>query len=259
MNYATEAFLHELCDIAAEQTMPRFRSSIDVDNKDDGGFDPVTEADRSAEIAIRAILRERFPDHGILGEEEAPYRPDAEYCWHIDPVDGTRSFICGLPSWGTLIGFSRNGIASAGVMHQPFTGERYMACGQGSFLLHNGGRTRLATSRNEALDHTIMMSTSPFLFKGEDGPRYLELESRCKLVRYGYDCYAYAMLASGHIGLVVESGLKSYDIAALIPVIEQAGGVVTTWSGDNAIGGGSILAAANPALHEKAMAILSAS
>ena len=251
-----EAFLHELCDAAARETMPRFRVRIDIENKDETGFYPVTQADKEAEAVIRAMIAGRYPDHGIIGEEEAPLNPDAEFCWHIDPVDGTRAFISGLPNWGTLIGLSRNGRAVAGIMHQPFTGERYFTSNGRSWLDHAGKREPLATRKSSVLSGETIMTTSPFLFAGDLLPRYQALEARCKMARYGYDCYAYAMLAAGHVGLVVESGLKSYDIAALIPVIEQAGGVVTTWNGENAIKGGNILAAANLQIHAQAMAIL---
>ena len=256
MTAEMEAFLHELCDAAARETMPRFRVRIDVENKDETGFDPVTAADKAAESVIRAMITSRYPDHGIIGEEEEPLNPDAEYCWHIDPVDGTRAFISGLPNWGTLIGLSRNGIAIAGVMHQPFTGERYFTSLGQSWLEHGGKREKVSTRKAGDLASQTIMTTSPFLFAEDYLPRYQALEARCKMARYGYDCYAYAMLAAGHVGLVVESGLKSYDIAALIPVIEQAGGVVTTWNGENAIKGGNILAAANLQIHAQAMAIL---
>ncbi|MCG6859450.1 MAG: histidinol-phosphatase [Salaquimonas sp.] len=254
-----ESILLEMCDVAARETMPRFRMRLTVDNKDDGdggGFDPVTAADKEAERAIRRLLAERFPDHGILGEEEAPLNPDAEYCWHIDPVDGTRAFICGLPSWGTLIGLARNGRAIAGVMHQPFTGEYFLADGDNSWAIRQDTRKSLHTSGVTELANAKLMTTTPFLFADNIIGGYRALEAKVRLARYGFDCYAYAMVAAGNIDLVVESGLKSYDIAALIPVVEQAGGVVTTWAGDNAIGGGSIIAAATPALHATAIEIL---
>lgn len=251
-----EDFSRKLCDAAAEQTLPRFRMRLAIENKDTAGFDPVTEADKAAEAAIRALIARHFPDHGILGEEEAPVNPDAEYCWHIDPVDGTRSFICGLPSWGTLIGLSRNRVPIAGLMHQPFTGEFFIAVGDGSFHVRDSGRTPLETSTVTALSQAKMMTTTPALFEGGDLARYQVLERRVRLARYGYDCYAYAMLAAGHVDLVVESGLKSYDIAPLIPVIEQAGGIVTTWDGNSAIDGGRVIAAANGALHSAAMQLL---
>jgi histidinol phosphatase-like enzyme (inositol monophosphatase family) len=251
-----EAFLHELCDAAAGQTLPRFRAALSVDNKEASGFDPVTEADRAAEAAIRALILERYPEHGIVGEEEDAVRPDAEYCWIIDPIDGTRSFICGLPSWGTLIGLQHRGRPIAGVMAQPFTGERYLGHDAGAFLVRGGERTRLATRRTASLADAMLMTTTPFLFDEGDIGRYRAVEASCRLTRYGYDCYAYAMVAAGQIDLVVESSLKSYDIAPLIPVIEAAGGIVTTWDGGPANEGGRILAAANPLIHGQAMRLL---
>lgn len=251
------AFLHLLCDIAAQQTLQHFRKRPNVTNKQSDGFDPVTVADRSAEREIRQLIMQTYPDHGIIGEEEAPHQSDAEYCWIIDPVDGTRAFIAGLPSWGTLIGLLRSGEPLAGVMFQPFTGERYIAIGEGAFLHHNGQCAPLETSRTERLSESILMTTSPYLFPEELIEKFRRVESRCKLTRYGFDCYGYAMVAAGHVELVVESGLKSYDIAALIPLIHQAGGIVSTWDGEPATYGGNILAAANEAIHAEALSILS--
>jgi myo-inositol-1(or 4)-monophosphatase len=251
-----EPFLHELCDAAAAETLPRFRAGMAVDNKEAEGFDPVTQADRAAEAAIRALILERYPLHGIVGEEEDAVRPDADYCWIIDPIDGTRSFICGLPSWGTLIGLQHRGRPVAGVMSQPFTGERYVGHGGGAFLVRNGGRVPLSTRGTTRLADALMMTTTPFLFDEDDIGRYRSVEAACRLTRYGYDCYAYAMVAAGQIDLVVESSLKSYDIAPLIPVIEAAGGIVTTWDGGDARDGGRILAAANAAIHAEAMRLL---
>jgi len=251
-----DEFFRLLCAASARETLPRFRVRIDVDNKEKGGFDPVTEADRAAEAAIRAEIGRRFPDHGILGEEHEPVNPDAEFVWHIDPVDGTRAFICGLPSWGTLIGLARRGVPAAGLMHQPFTGETYLATGRGSFLEARGARTRLATSAVTRLADAKLMTTTPKLFSGGDLARYGALEAAVRLPRYGFDCYAYAMLAAGHVDLVVETGLKSYDIVPLIPVIAQAGGVVTDWEGAVPLEGGRVVAAANAELHARALQIL---
>jgi histidinol phosphatase-like enzyme (inositol monophosphatase family) len=253
---AIEAFLNELCDAAEAETLPRFRAQLAVENKETAGFDPVTVADRAAEGAIRRLIMERHPEHGIVGEEEDSIQPDAEHCWIIDPIDGTRSFICGLPGWGTLIGLQRHGKPVAGVMAQPFTGERFIGHSGGSFLVHRGGRVRVATRRTQKLADAMMMTTSPFLFAQEDLPRYGRVEKACRMTRYGFDCYAYAMVAAGQIDLVIESGLKAYDIAPLIPVIENAGGIVTTWDGGSAAHGGRILACANTALHRQAMELL---
>lgn len=250
------AVLAEFCALAERETLPRFRLGIGVDDKGKAGFDPVTEADRAAEAAIRRRILERFPDHGVFGEEAGIDNPDAEYVWHIDPVDGTRAFICGLPSWGTLIGLARNGKVIAGAMAQPFTGETYLAAGDGAFLAQAGRRRRLQTRATAGLSSAMMMTTSPFLFSPAEAGRYRELEKRCRLTRYGFDCYAYAMVASGHIDLVVESGLKSYDVAALIALVEQAGGRFTDWDGGNALAGGRVIAAANPQIHAEALNIL---
>jgi len=252
-----EEFLHLLCEVAAKQTLPRFRQSLVVDNKEALAFDPVTEADREAERAIRAQIRARYPQHGILGEEEGAENADADYCWIIDPIDGTRSFICGLPSWGTLIGLYHKGKPVAGMIQQPYTGERFYAAGEGSYLkLCTGAASRLQTRSTQLLAQATVMTTSPRLFSGRELAAYDRLENACQLARYGYDCYAYAMLASGQIDLVVESGLHVYDIAAIIPVIEQAGGIVTAWDGGSAAQGGPILAAANMRVHQSAMELL---
>jgi histidinol phosphatase-like enzyme (inositol monophosphatase family) len=251
------AFMERLARAAERETLPRFRMPLDVHNKDAGAFDPVTEADRQAELAIRALIAERFPDHDVVGEEHGSVDSGAEYCWHIDPVDGTRAFICGLPSWGTLIGLARRGYAIAGAMHQPFTQEWFAAAGGKSVWRRGAQERRLSTRATASLADATMMTTSPTLFAAGDIDRFRRLEKACRMTRYGFDCYAYAMVAAGHIDLVVESGLKSYDICALIPVIEQAGGVVSDWNGGNALGGGRIVAAANRDLHARALAILS--
>lgn len=250
------ATLDTLCDLAKAETMHHFRSPLTITNKLQSGFDPVTIADQAAETAITDYLVRHFPDHGILGEEHAPVNPGADYCWIIDPIDGTRAFISGLPTWGTLIGLSHKGKPVAGVMHQPFTGEKYMSDGTASFLEHAGSRTGLKTSPVTSLTEATLMSTSPELFKGGELESFTRICGACRLVRYGFDCYAYAMVAAGHVELVVESGLKAYDIAALIPVIENAGGVVVSWSGGNAAEGGQVLAAANREIAEKAIKLL---
>jgi len=236
--------------------MARFRKKIAIDNKLASGFDPVTQADKAAEAAIRKYLTSNFPDHGIIGEEEDDINPDAEFCWIIDPIDGTRAFISGLPGWGTLIGLFHNGIPVAGVMHQPFTGEKYFTTGKEAVLEHAGKTEILRTSPQTQLSGAIMMSTAPELFTGRDAAEFNALTSKVRLVRYGFDCYAYAMVAAGHIEIVMENGLKAFDIAALIPIIERAGGVVTDWQGNSAASGGQVLACANPALHRLALAAI---
>jgi len=247
-----------LADIAAKETMPRFRVPLNVTNKLDEGFDPVTMADKQAEFAIREYLSKHFTDHGVLGEEQEATNLGAQYCWVIDPVDGTRAFISGLPGWGTLIGLSKNDKPIAGIMCQPFTGERYIATSEKdvSYLLHNGNKTDLKTSSITALKDATVMTTDPDLFKPDELEIFNKVKDATKLTRYGYDCYAYAMLASGHIDLVVEAGLNSYDISALIPIVEQAGGIVVNWQGESAANGGQILAAANKKILDAAITLL---
>jgi histidinol phosphatase-like enzyme (inositol monophosphatase family) len=252
----TAAFMRRIAEVAAAETLPRFRENGAVANKYTEGFDPVTEADREAEQAIRRLIREAFPGHGILGEEHGIENEASRLRWIIDPIDGTRSFISGLPLWGTLVGLTDGGDAIAGMMSQPFTGEFFFAAdGQSSY--EGPGETRfLSTRRTTDLADATLCTTTPALFLGEQRKIYDELESRVRLARYGTDCYAYAMLAAGNIDLVVETGLQTYDIVALIPIIEMAGGVITAWDGGPAEKGGDIVAAATPELHAAARKIL---
>ncbi len=256
-----EAFLNELCDAASIETLKMFRQPMDIVNKDevDGdttSFDPVTVADKAAEKVIRQIIKQRYPDHGILGEEYGEDNSGAEYCWIIDPIDGTRSYISGLPLWGTLIGLYQNGKPIAGIMHQPFTGERYLSDGAPSLLIYRGDRKKITTSNADNIADCTMLTTSPKLFEGAELEAFERVEKACKLSRYGPDCYAYALVASGQVDLVVESKLFVYDIAALIPIIENAGGKVTNWQGGSAAQGGQILASANTNIHNQAIELL---
>jgi histidinol phosphatase-like enzyme (inositol monophosphatase family) len=250
-------FLEQVAAAAEAATMPHFRSRLLVDNKDAvGGFDPVTEADRAAERAIRVLINAHFPDDGIHGEEYGLERDTAARRWVIDPVDGTRAFITGLPVWGTLVGLTEHGRAIAGLMAQPFTGETFIADGTRAVLTWRGTVTPLKASSCVTLGEAKMFTTSPHLFKGEARLRFDALEQRVKLSRYGTDCYAFAMLAAGYCELVIDPGLKPYDIVALIPLIEQAGGVIGTVDGARAENGGDIVAAATPELFQAACAAM---
>lgn len=252
----TAEFLRGLAAAAAAQTLPRFRVHAAIDNKKPADFDPVTEADRAAELAIRELIRKNFPGHGVIGEEFGSENTDAEYVWVIDPIDGTRAFITGLPVWGTLVGLKRAGRAVAGFMSQPFTGELYYCDGEASYYEGPGNGSRMYTRSTRTLDAATILTTTPALYKGTARERYGRLEAGVRLARYGTDCYAFAMLAAGFADLVCEPGLNSYDIVALIPIIEKAGGCVTRWDGGRAEDGGDIIAAATPELHRAAMAIL---
>ena len=244
---------------AAAETLPRFRRFGDVANKLEGGFDPVTEADREAEKAVRALIRAEYPGQGILGEEFGSENASSDHVWVIDPIDGTRSFISGIPLWGTLVGLTRRGNAVAGMMAQPFIGELfYAAGGEAWYEGPHGARQRLSARKTVALSEATLCTTTPALFQGDRRVAYDRLEKAVRLARYGTDCYAYVMLAAGNVDLVVEVGLQPYDIVALIPIIEAAGGMVTEWSGGPAEDGGGIVAAATPELHAAAMDALHA-
>ena len=253
---------HRLADASGKAIKPYFRKLIRVTDKGGAnGFDPVTEADQAAERAIARHLARTFPDHGMIGEEYGNVRPEARYRWVIDPIDGTRSFIMGLPTWGTLIGLMDGPKLVLGLMDQPFTGERFWSTATSAQLRTPDGKTgRIKTRLCPALDQAIFSSTHPDLFKGTHQLKaHARLKATTRMTRYGGDCYAYCLLAAGHIDVIVEPGLKAYDIAALIPIIERAGGVVTTWDGGPATGGGNIAATGNPALHADVLGLIAAS
>lgn len=250
-------FVSQLADVASDSIMPFFRASPVIDNKVADDFDPVTAADRNAEAAIRRLIGETYPDHGIVGEEYGSERADADYVWVLDPIDGTRAFITGLPVWGTLIGLLHEGRPIFGMMAQAFTGERYAGDGTRAWYAGPGGDRSLACRPCPSMAEAILFTTSPFLFTDQETPAYRNVERSTRMARYGCDCYAYCMVGSGQADLVVESGLQSYDIAALIPIIEGAGGRVTTWDGGSAANGGRIAASGDPRLHDTLLDMLS--
>jgi histidinol phosphatase-like enzyme (inositol monophosphatase family) len=250
------AFMRHLAEIAAAETLPRFRQAGAVANKLAGGFDPVTEADREAEQAIRRVIRAAFPEDGILGEEYGLENPESARRWIIDPIDGTRSFISGIPLWGTLIGLTVEGDAVAGMMAQPFTREIFYTDGGRTFYDGPEGQRCLTARGTTDLSAATLCTTTPAYFEGRSAEAYARLEGKVRLARYGTDCYGYAMIAAGHVDLVVETALQPYDIVALIPIIEMAGGVITAWDGGPAEKGGTIIAAATPELHRAASAVL---
>jgi myo-inositol-1(or 4)-monophosphatase len=251
-------FACTLADAAAKVILPHFRSQLAVDNKaGPAAFDPVTVADRDAESAMRLLIEQHHPDHGILGEEHGVKKGTSDHVWVLDPIDGTRGFMTGLPTWGTLIGLQQGDKPIVGVMNQPFTRERFVGWSGGAELRRADGVTRLSTRRCARLEDAVLSATAPEMFQPDEISRFEELRRRARLVRWGADCYAYAMLAAGFIDLVVEPGLKPYDIVALIPIIERAGGIVTTWDGRPAHLGGRIIAAGDRSLHEAALRYLS--
>ncbi len=242
-------FLESLADAAGAAILPLFRTRLTVEDKGKAGFDPVTAADRAAEAAMRKLIGDRYPGHGIVGEEYGAERPEAEFVWVLDPIDGTRSFINGLPLWGTLIGLLRDGKPVLGMMAQPFTGERFGGDGGKAWFSRNGSRQALATRPCAELAAAALLTTTPQLFRDGDRSAYDAIERSVRLARYGTDCYGYCMVAAGHADLVIEAGLQAYDIVALIPVIEGAGGRVTSWEGGSAAAGGRVVASGDARLH----------
>ncbi len=251
-------FIHHLADISAEAIMPSFRKGIVVIHKAGvHDFDPVTEADRAGEAVIRKAINAQYPDHGIVGEEFGSENEDAEYVWVIDPIDGTRSFISGVPVWGTLIGLYKDGKPFIGMMNQPFTQERYWSDGTTSYSAYLKKEQEIKVRSVTDIEQATLLSTGLDFFPEEyERVLFEKVQQRAKLTRFSYDCYGYCMLASGQVDLVVEAGLNIYDIAALIPIVENAGGIVTNWTGGDPSQGGQILASGCEALHEKALKVL---
>jgi myo-inositol-1(or 4)-monophosphatase len=255
VNLAT--FVDELATVSGEAILPFFRTALSIDDKGVGGaFDPVTAADRAAEVAMRTLIQRNFPSHGIIGEEFGSERADAEFVWVLDPIDGTKSFISGLPAWGTLIALTHRGVPVLGMMHQPFVRERFMGDGARSHYRGPAGERDLMVRPCAALAEAILYTTSPRLMNAADRATFARVEDAVRLSRYGGDCYAYCMLAAGHVDLVIETEIKTYDIAPLIPIISGAGGIVSTWEGRPAEGGGRIIAAGDARVHAAAMEML---
>ncbi len=245
---------NELADAARPIAARYFRTGVAVDDKTDQS--PVTIADREAETAMREILDKHVPQHGVFGEEHGAVRTDAEYVWVLDPIDGTKAFITGLPLFGTLIGLFHRGKPVLGIIDQPILKERWLGV-EGERSTLNGQPIRVRACRD--LDQAYLYSTSPGMFPGAYAKPHEALTEKVKLFRWGGDCYAYGLLAAGHVDLVVEASLKLYDYAALIPVITGAGGTITDWKGKplDMNSDGSVIAAGDAAVHRAAMRVLS--
>ena len=252
------SFAHRLADLSGEAILPWFRQQNDMVNKDEtGAFDPVTAGDRAGEKVMREAISETFPDHGIVGEEFGIHTGASDLRWILDPVDGTRGFVTGLPVWGTLIALADPEQVRVGLMNQPFTGDRFWADGETAYCRTRKGDQPISTRACLSVDQAILTASDPDMFAdGFEKERFQALEKQVRMRRFGTDCYAYCMLAAGNIDLVVEADMKIYDIAALVPIIEKAGGRVTTWDGGDPLTGSRIVAAGDPALHEAALTVL---
>ncbi|MDE9451197.1 histidinol-phosphatase [Aliiroseovarius sp. Z3] len=247
-----------LADAARKAILPFFRAEdLAADNKLSEGFDPVTEGDRAAERAMREILAAQRPKDAILGEEYGLTAGESGLTWVLDPIDGTRAFLSGTPTWGVLIAVGDANGPQLGVIDQPYIGERFVG-GFGEARVDGPrGSRRLQTRAPRDLSDAILFTTFPEVGTREEGQAFQRLSKQVKLTRYGLDCYAYGLVASGQIDLVVEAGLQAYDIQGPMAVIQAAGGIVTNWEGGPVHQGGRVVAAANPEIHAAALEILS--
>lgn len=254
-----DAFLIGLNGAAAASILPLFRGDHGLEDKGIMAFDPVTAADRGAEGAIRALIAQRYPEHGVIGEEYGEDRPGAEFVWVLDPIDGTRAFIAGLPVWTTLIGLRFQGVPVLGSIGQPFLGEVFIGAARGARLISPAGVRPLATRSGVPLASAIIATTDPeACFRGPEREAWRSLRRAARLARLGCDAYAYAMVAAGTLDVVIEAGLKCWDIEAAIPVVEGAGGVVRDWSGERlGPNGGRVAIAGDATLLAEALPHLS--
>lgn len=246
-----------LADAASKISLRHFRTrGLIADNKAAAGFDPVTVADRGAEEAMREVLARLRPRDSILGEEFPEVHGTSGLTWILDPIDGTRGFMSGTPTWGTLIALCKEDGPLLGLIDQPHVGERFIGTPEGAHLDHRGVTSKLEVSATTALQDAILFSTFPEIGTAEERAAFERVAGQVQLVRYGMDCYAYGLLALGQIDLVIEAGLNAYDIAAPVAVIEAAGGVITNWEGEPVWKGGRAVAAATPELHAAALDLL---
>jgi histidinol phosphatase-like enzyme (inositol monophosphatase family) len=250
-------FAVHLADIAAAEILPHFRTDLGIENKaTQGRYDPVTIADRDAESAMRREIRRIYPQHGIQGEEHGLERGTSEYTWLIDPIDGTRSFVLGQLHWGTLIALADDSRPLIGVMRQPYTGETFVGHAGGTELRRLEAVTRLSARRSTRLEDACVCATDPTMFESPQRRVAFErLVQRARSMRYGGDCYTPCLVAAGWADLVVEAGLKPWDVAALVPIVEGAGGVITDWSGNRPASDDMVIAS-NPALHAQVIEAL---
>jgi myo-inositol-1(or 4)-monophosphatase len=249
-------FANYLADEARKISLYYFKRKIKIVSKQDKCFDPVTIADINIQQKLHTLIEKQYPSHSMIGEEESIIK-DSEYEWCIDPIDGTKSFIQGVPLWGTLISLSKNNKIILGIADIPALNERYVGYENIAYKIINKKRTLLGVRKKVDLMNAILNSTSPYVFASKSDQRKFEKVAKiAKSTRLGGDCYSYCLLADGHVDLVIESGLKPYDIRALVPIIKNSGGVIKSWEGDSVINGGRILAATSKKLFMETQKIL---
>ncbi len=251
------AVAHEMADVARTATLRHFRqAALSADSKESARFDPVTVADRESETAMRAVLARLRPEDGILGEEFAASAGTSGWTWVIDPIDGTRGYLSGTPTWGVLIAVGDASGPRYGIIDQPYIGERFEGGFGHARVVGPMGEHALRCRPPRALGEAILYSTFPEVGTPAEGAAFRRVAEKARLVRYGTDCYGYALVAAGQVDLVIEAGLQPYDVQAPMAVVEAAGGLVTDWQGRRNPQGGQVIAAANAEIHAAALALL---
>jgi len=249
-------FSNMLADEARIISLKYFKKKMKIRNKEISGYDPVTVADIKIQKKLNHLILKYFPNHSIIGEEETHFKNSA-YEWCIDPIDGTKSFIQGMPLWGTLISLSENGNIILGIVDIPALDERYIGYEKKSYKIINGKKSNLKVRNNKIISESILNTTSPYLFANKnDQASFERLSKKVKLTRLGGDCYSYCLLADGLVDIVVESGLNPWDIRALEPIIINAGGILRTWENKKILNGGRIIACSNNRIFNRCRTIL---
>jgi myo-inositol-1(or 4)-monophosphatase len=247
-------FALKLADASGKIILPQFRRNIPIDVKAGEVWDPVTDADRSAERVIRELIEATYPTHGIIGEEYGTKTGSSPYTWVLDPIDGTRAFVIGMPTWVTLIGLYLDGQPLLGVMNQPFVGEKFYGNPNGAWHAHQGETQKIHVRPSVKLSSASVGTTAPNFFKDHQG--FARLQSSVTTVRYGGDAYFFSLVAAGHLDIAMDPGLQIYDIAALIPIIRGAGGAIGTWTDNDPTQGGNVMFASSQSLLDEALAVM---
>jgi len=250
-------FAITLAEASAAAILPYFRQNAAIDVKEGPVWDPVTEGDRAGERAIRHLIEAHYPDHGILGEEYGLKEGRSAFTWVLDPVDGTRAFVSGMPTWATLIGLSHEGRPAVGLMNQPVVGDMFFGNPGGAWHSYRGVTSAITTRKGVPLSRATLGTTAPELYRSDDDQRrFQSLKSRAQLTRYGGDSYFYCLVAAGHMDIAMDCGLQTYDITPLLPIVTGAGGVAAEWTGGDLSRGGNVVTAGSPALLAEALAIM---